>query len=141
MLDANAWCNADNTRSVRTKKIATVEDRLRQALGVQLAIGGVPQTKDGTVITSNNRAPTPPLPGSPGSSNGTDEKAQPTTQESNAAGGPQEGMKRRTTLTFGNVTDKPKGRERGVTLAAPPSGTNMEGGMELKEVASQPRVV
>ena len=43
------------TRSARTKKRETVEDKLRTALGVPLAIA-LPQTKDGTFITGNNKA-------------------------------------------------------------------------------------
>jgi hypothetical protein len=35
------------------EKRVTVEQRLRSALGVSLAIGGIPQTKDGTVIATH----------------------------------------------------------------------------------------
>lgn len=40
--------------SARTKKRITVEERLRQALAVPLAVA-VPRSKDGTVITGNNK--------------------------------------------------------------------------------------
>jgi hypothetical protein len=42
--------------SVRTRKRATVEDRLRQALGVPLALGA-PRSKDGTILLGQNKAP------------------------------------------------------------------------------------
>jgi hypothetical protein len=43
-------------RSKRTKKREKVEDKLREALGVPLAIA-VPRAKDGTVLAGQNRAP------------------------------------------------------------------------------------
>lgn len=140
--------------SVRTKKRVTVEDRLRSALGVSLAIGGVPQTKDGTIITSNNRAPTPPTPGSSHSTEGTDEKrGYSEVHEAEKSG--READKRRASITFGSVPEQTESRQRASTLAAPsrsprPLGNvlypvvstdeRLEAGVELKEIASRPRV-
>lgn len=156
--------------SVRTKKSISVEDKLRSALGVSLAIGGVPQTKDGTIITGHNRAPTPPTPDSSHSTSAeTDEKKpfgevkEATTNGVRRESGEDTGRsgKRRTTVTFGSVPDKTDtGRNRGSTVAAPassprpvlePLGPVISGdgqaeeswgtaGMELREIASQPRV-
>lgn len=128
--------------SVRTKKVATVEDRLRQALGVQMAIGGLPRTKDGTLIATDDRASSPPPPGSPQSSTGTDEKTHSSkTERADVTAESKETKPRRKTLTFGTSAEKSQSRDRGSTIAVPPSG-QMAGSqdMELREVASRPRV-
>ena len=156
--------------SVRTKKSVSVEEKLRSALGVSLAISGVPQTKDGTIITGDNRAPTPPTPGSSRSTSGETDEKRPygevkeiTADEARGgeAGDAGRGGKRRTTITIGSIPEKQdSGRNRASTVAAPgplprrtlqPLGpampTNAQedevsaaGGMELREIASQPRV-
>jgi len=119
--------------SVRTKKREHVEDRLRAALGVPLAISGISTTKDGTIITSNNRAPTPPASNSTSGPNSSPSK---TTLEKIGSGESHPGRGRGVTVTFGNVRDPielqdvGRKRERGATLAAPARG---EWGMRVGE--------
>ncbi|WVF68829.1 hypothetical protein IAT40_003602 [Kwoniella sp. CBS 6097] len=105
--------------SARTKKTPAVSQKLREALGVPIAIA-VPRTVDGTVLThaGTNKAPATDIP--------LHKTESPTKPGYKTAGGG-----RRTTVTFGHVNEGmgydghgkrgegEKGRDRAKTVAAP----------------------
>ncbi|OCF31246.1 hypothetical protein I316_07032 [Kwoniella heveanensis BCC8398] len=111
--------------SARTKKTPAVSQKLREALGVPIAIA-VPRTADGTVLThaGNNNAPATDIP-------------LHKTESPNKPGYKTAGGGRRTTVTFGHVSDGmgydghgkrgegEKGRDRARTVAAPERGPGM----------------
>ena len=128
----------------RTKKVISVEDKLRTALGVSLAIGGVARSKDGTYIVPGDRPSTPPSPNA-GSVETGDEKDRENLREiteEDDEGRDEEQPRRRSTVAFGNVAEKPEGRQRGATVAAPElaspiGGLGHEGDMEMRAVSSK----
>ncbi|WVQ96361.1 hypothetical protein IAU59_003466 [Kwoniella sp. CBS 9459] len=105
--------------SARTKKTPAVSQKLREALGVPIAIA-VPRTADRTVLThaGTNTAPATDVP-------------LHKTESPNKPGCKTAGGGRRTTVTFGHVSDGmgydghgkrgegEKGRDRATTVAAP----------------------
>lgn len=140
--------------SARTKKVISVEDKLRSALGVSLAVGGVARTKDGTYVTPGPRASTPPTPKTSSSAGTGDEKDRDlqnlreiAEEDEDIRNEVDEAKRRRSTITFGNVAEKVECRPRGTTVAAsaptlavPVGSLEAEDNMEMREVAVRPRV-
>lgn len=122
---------------VRTKKTVSVEDKLRKALQVPLAIG-MPTTKDGTKITEIKKSPS------------TSKRDNPTITRSRTHGEESEDgdgksgveldslederpdVARRSTIAFGSSGEKEvELRERGASIAAPERGLASAGGQGL----------
>lgn len=114
--------------SVRTKKTISVEQKLRDALQLPLAIA-VPRTQDGTVITGHNKAPlpessdgtdtNPEVQGKPDDE--TDESGKGDDERSETGNGDSVPLSpRRTTVTIGSTGEKlePE-RPRAETVHAP----------------------
>ena len=122
---------------VRTKKTVSVEEKLRNALQLPLAIA-MPQTKDGTIITGHNQAKMPRGHDDPsitrarthdGSDDG-DGKSGTIELDSMSEGERPEG--RRSTIAFGPSGEKEVDmRQRGNTIAAPERGLASAGGQGL----------
>jgi hypothetical protein len=119
---------------VRTKKTESVEDKLRKALQVPLAIG-MPTTKDGTKIAEIKKSTTPKA---------HDESiTRARTKDDSEDGDGKSGvlrdsldeerpMERRSTIAFGSSGEKEvEVRERGASIAAPERGLASAGGQGL----------
>ena len=118
---------------VRTKKTESVEDKLRKALQVPLAIG-MPTSKDGTKIAEVKKSTTP---------KGHDESiTRARTKDDSEDGDGKSGVEldsfdldeerhteRRSTIAFGSSGEKEvEVRERGPSIAAPERGLASAGG-------------
>lgn len=114
--------------SVRTKKTISVEEKLRTALQLPIAIA-IPRTQDGTVIAGHNKAPLPE------GSETTRSRSAPQDDETDESAGSAKGEEqqmdkaaeggkllspRRTTITIGSTGEKivPE-RQRAETIHAP----------------------
>lgn len=121
---------------VRTKKTVSVEEKLRHALQLPLAIA-IPQTKDGTIITGNNNSKLP---------KGHDESiTRARTHEGSEDGDGKSGTieldsldesdrpeGRRSTIALGASGEKEvEMRQRGSSIAAPERGLASAGGQGL----------
>lgn len=125
--------------SARTKKTISVEEKLRNALQLPLAIA-IPRTQDGTVVTGHNKAPLPvghditPSRSRSRSNDGdeeTDESIKRDDEHLDASltgAGPGTGngtvpfpaSPRRTTIAFGSTGEKVVDeRQRAVSITAP----------------------
>lgn len=122
--------------SVRTKKTISVEEKLRNALSLPLAIA-VPQTKDGTVITGHNNGPLPKGHDDPSitrartrgedGSGSEDGKSEPL-ESVEGDGGDRPDVIRRSTIAFGTSGEKEvEMRQRGSSIAAPGRGASAGG--------------
>jgi hypothetical protein len=138
--------------SARTKKVISVEDKLRSALGVSLAIGGIARNKDGNYV---NPAPHPASsPSLHSTSGGSDEKdrelqnlGEITEESDDVRDEVEDGKRRRSTITFGTGIEKVEGRDRGSMVGVPLSGQPPALGpvvgsgdsVEMREVGKEPK--
>lgn len=129
--------------SVRTKKTISVEEKLRNALSLPLAIA-IPRTQDGTVIAGHNKSLMPNGHDDPtvtrtrtngemedgasigetatdkGTDSGHDSKGDHQFIDPLGVGAERPDVNRRSTVAFGPSGEKEiEARERGVSLAAP----------------------
>ena len=121
---------------VRTKKTESVEDKLRKALQVPLAIG-MPTSKDGTRIAEIKKSTTPKTPDESITRARTKDDSE---DGDGKSGGERDSLdldeerptERRSTIAFGSSGEKEiELRERGASIAAPERELASAGGQGL----------
>jgi hypothetical protein len=121
---------------VRTKKTESVEDKLRKALQVPLAIG-MPTPKDGTKIAEIKKSTTPKGHEPSITRAGTKDDSEDGDGKSGLEldsfeDGEERPTERRSTIAFGSSGEKEvELRERGASIAAPERGLASAGGQGL----------
>jgi hypothetical protein len=121
---------------VRTKKTVSVEDKLRKALQVPLAIG-MPTSKDGTKIAENKRSSSPksidePIARARTKDDSEDGDGKIGVERDSLDLVEERPVERRSTIAFGSSGEKEvEVRERGASIAAPERGLASAGGQGL----------